>query len=146
MVWCIEHGLHGTTMDDTEGKRKFTGAHDQLTERIIACALRVHSALGSGFVESVYENALALELRNGGFGFEKQRQVRIKYLGETVGVHRLDLMVEDTVIVELKAKDALCDEDIATVVSYLKATGKPVALLLNFGMSELKIKRLINTR
>ena len=127
-------------------RESFNGAHSELTELIIGCALRVHGALGSGFVESVYENALALDLARNDLAFEKQRQVTITYLDEPVGVHRLDMLVEDTVIVELKAKDSFCDADFATVLSYLKATGKPVALLLNFGTPELQIKRLVNTK
>jgi GxxExxY protein len=126
-------------------RAKFTGPLADLTDQVIACALNVHRALGPGFVGSVYENAMALDLEEAGLSFERQKQMKVFYKGKQVGIHRLDLLVKDLVIVELKAKEAFCDADIATVLSYLKATGKPVALLLNFGAPQLQIKRLANT-
>jgi len=127
--------------EDTEGgegaervvRAKFSGPYSELTAPVISCALRVHKALGLGFVESVYENALAFELEDDGIPYERQKQIKVIYRGREVGLHRLDLFVRDKVIVELEAKEAFCEADIATLLSYLRATGAPVALMLNFG-------------
>jgi GxxExxY protein len=116
--------------------------HDQLTSRIIAAAINVHKALGPGFLESVYEQALALELAVTGLRFECQKSVPIEYRGQTVGEHRLDLLVEDAVIVELKAVSELEPIFFATVRSYLKAARLETGLLLNFAAIPLTIKRV----
>ena len=92
----------------------------------------------------MYENALAIELELNGILFERQLEVKLTYAGHLVGVHRLDMLVEGKVIVELKAKDQLVDADRATTLSYLKATGVRLALILNFGKDKLDIKRLAN--
>lgn len=122
----------------------FDGVHSELTERIIGCAFRVHNALGCGFVEAVYEGALAIEFEREGIAFGRQVGVEVKYAGQAVGLHRLDLLADGKVIVELKAKEAFTDADIASVLSYLKATNLRIALLLNFGTPRLKVKRLGN--
>lgn len=140
------------TQMDRDGKIKdlsdrlvsFDGAHKELTERIIGCAFRVHSDLRSGFVEAIYENALAIEFQRQGILFKRQCPVDVYYAGAVVGQHRLDMLVEDKVIVELKAKAAFTDADISSVYSYLKATDIYIALLLNFGTPRLEIKRLGN--
>jgi GxxExxY protein len=116
--------------------------HDQLTSRIIAAAINVHKALGPGFLESVYEQALALELATAGLRFERQKTIGIEYLGQTVGEHRLDLLVEDEVVVELKAVSELEPIFFATVRSYLKAARLETGLLLNFAAIPLMIKRV----
>jgi len=84
-------------------------AHEELTGRIIACAIEVHKTLGPGFLESVYEAAMMVELKRAGFKVESQMPLRILYREIMVGEHRLDLLVEDTIIVELKAISALED-------------------------------------
>ena len=122
----------------------FDGAHADLTERIIGCAFNVHNELGSGFVEVISENALAIEFERQGIVFQRQVPVEVRYADQLVGQHRLDLLVEGKVIVELKAKDAFSEADTANVLSYLKATNLCIALLLNFGTPKLKIKRLGN--
>lgn len=116
--------------------------HDQLTSRIIAAAINVHRALGPGFLESVYEQALALELAAAGLRFERQKTITIEYLGQPVGEHRLDLLVEDEVVVELKAVSELEPIFFATVRSYLKAARLETGLLLNFAAIPLMIKRV----
>lgn len=116
--------------------------HDQLTSRIIAAAINVHKALGPGFLESVYEQALALELATAGLRFERQKTIGIEYLGQTVGEHRLDLLVEDEVVVVLKAVSELEPIFFATVRSYLKAARLETGLLLNFAAIPLMIKRV----
>lgn len=104
----------------------------------------MHNALGSGFVESIYENALMIELEASGLDAKRQVPVKVCYQDQVVGTHRLDLLVQDAVIVELKAKEAFTEADVASVLSYLKATGMTIALLLNFGTPRLQIKRLGN--
>lgn len=122
----------------------FDGLYKDLTNQIIGCAIRVHRTLGPGFLESVYENALAIELEQAGISFTRQLQVDLIYAGRTVGVHRLDMLVDDKVIVELKAKDQIAEADKATTLSYLKATKKSLALIINFGKPKIDIKRLGN--
>ena len=116
---------------------------EELTGSVIGAAIEVHKALGPGFLESVYENALALELAARGIGFEQQLAVPILYRGSEVGLHRLDLLVAASIIVELKAVKALEDVHFAVVRSYLRATGREHGLILNFAKPTLEIKRVI---
>jgi GxxExxY protein len=111
--------------------------YEELTEKIIGAAIEVHKRLGPGFMESVYENAIVLELRKEGLKVEQQREVTIEYNGIEVGRHRLDLMVADTIVVELKAVKNIEDIHFAIVKSYLKASGKEHRLLLNFSKTAL---------
>jgi GxxExxY protein len=113
---------------------------DSITERIIGCAFRVHNALGSGFLEKVYENALAHELRKSGLHVEQQRAIEVKYDGVIVGEYVADLVVEGAVIVELKAIKAVEDFHAAQCINYLTATSLPVCLLVNFG-KRVEVKR-----
>ena len=115
---------------------------EELTGKIIGAAIRVHRELGPGYLESIYEEALAFELASIGLKFERQWRVEVRYRGQRVGEHRLDLLVEDTVVVELKAVLELQDIYYATLRSYLRATGKPVGLLLNFAAVTLQAKRV----
>ena len=112
-----------------------------MTERIIGCAIRVHKDLGPGFLEKIYEHALSAELDYQGISYERQRGVPIHYRGRPCGLHRLDLVIEDKVIVELKAAKAFEDLHFAVVLSYLKASNLPVALLLNYAEPTLAIRR-----
>lgn len=121
-----------------------TDGLNELTRRIIGAVFSVHSALGSGFLEKVYENALALELKLAGMKFETQCPVKVAYRGETVGDFVADVLVEDTVLVELKAVKALSEAHSAQCVNYIKATGLPVCLLVNFGEEKAKVRRFIN--
>lgn len=116
--------------------------HEALTQQIIGAAIQVHRTLGPGFLESVYENALVVELRKRGLLVEQQVVVPIFYDGVHVGEHRLDLLVERLVVLELKAISAIEKVHYAIVRSYLKATDRPLALLLNFGESPLNIRRV----
>jgi GxxExxY protein len=118
-------------------------AHEELTGRIIACAIEVHKALGPGFLESVYEAAMVVELKRAGLKVESQKPLRIFYREVLVGEHRLDLLVEDIIIVELKAISELEDIHFAIVRSYLKAAGLEHGLLLNFATMPLTVKRVI---
>lgn len=116
--------------------------NEELTGRIIAAAITVHKALGPGFLESVYEEALAIEFDALGINYERQKIVPIFYRGRQVGEHRLDFLVEKQVVVELKAVVALEKVFFAVVRSYLKATGLESGLLLNFATMPLTIKRI----
>jgi GxxExxY protein len=117
--------------------------HVELTGNIIAGAIEVHRRLGPGFLEAIYENALVIELRKRGLKAEPQVEVVVEYDGIEVGKHRLDLLVADTIIVELKAIKDLEDVHFAIVRSYLKATGKEHGLLINFAKTTLEVKRVI---
>ncbi len=115
-----------------------------LTERIIGCAFKVSNALGCGFLEKVYENALVYELRRNGLRAEQQHPISVYYEGVVVGEYFADILVEDTVILELKAVAEHHDVFTAQCLNYLKATGKPLCLLLNFGKPRVEVKRYRN--
>ena len=112
-----------------------------LTEQVIGCAFRVSNTLGSGFLEKVYENALAIELRKGGVDVKQQAPIKVLYEGTVVGEYFADLLVSNLVIVELKAVKEISDAFAAQCLNYLKATGLPICLLLNFGKPRVEIKR-----
>jgi len=111
-----------------------------LTERIIGCAYAVHNALGPGYLEKVYENALRIELEEAGLSVTQQQPIPVHYHGQVVGDFYADLMVEGSVIVELKAIQSLAKEHEVQLVNYLAATGIDDGLLINFG-SSVEVKR-----
>jgi GxxExxY protein len=113
-----------------------------LTDRIMAAAIRVHRELGPGFLEGMYEEALAIEFAAAGISFERQKLLPVFYREHLIGEHRLDFLVEQKVILELKAISALEDIHFAIVRSYLKAANLSDALLLNFATSRLTVKRV----
>ena len=113
----------------------------ELTDRIIAAAIRVHRELGPGFLENIYEEALAVEFALSGIQFIRQKPIVLFYKDHQIGEHRLDFLVEDKIIVELKAISALEDVHFAIGRSYLKATNLEDGLLLNFATAPLTIKR-----
>ena len=117
---------------------------DALTERIIGCAFAVANALGPGFLEKVYENALAHELRKAGLVVTQQQDIEVHYDGVLVGRFSADLIVEGAVIVEVKATREHSDFFTAHCLNYLKATGKPVCLLINFGKARIDVQRFWN--
>lgn len=114
---------------------------NRLSERVIGCAFQVINTLGSGLLEKVYENALAHELRKSGLAVTQRRGIVVRYDGVVVGEYVVDLLVEGTVVVELKAVKALDSAHAAQCINYLKATGLRLCLLLNFGKSRLEIHR-----
>jgi GxxExxY protein len=118
--------------------------HEDLTDKIIGCAIEVHKKLGRGFLESIYDNALIVELQKQNLQVEWQCEVVIKYDGVEVGRHRLDLIVNDTIVVELKAVKNIEDVHFAIVKSYLKALGKEHGLIINFSKPVLEVKRVIH--
>ena len=107
--------------------------HSEITEKIIKAFYKVYNTLGYGFLEKVYENALFIELVAIGLFVKKQKQIKVYYDGKEVGEYFADLIVEESVIVELKAAENLCEEHEFQLINYLKATEIEVGLLLNFG-------------
>lgn len=107
----------------------------QLTEIVIKCAFRVHNALGSGYLEKVYENALRLDLEAEGLRVQQQAPIQVRYRGQVVGDFIADLVVEGRLIVEIKAVQKLAVEHEVQLVNYLTATGVDDGLLINFGPS-----------
>ncbi len=120
--------------------------HEDLTRTILGCAFEVANELGSGFVESVYQRALLLALHARGVAARGQYPTRVWFRGACVGEFLADLLVEDAVIVELKAVKALAPEHHAQVINYLKAARLPVGLLINFGQPRLEYRRFTRTR
>ena len=112
-----------------------------LSGQIIGLAMKVHSALGPGFLESVYQNALIWELRKAGIKAEAERPISVRYDGQIVGAFTADLFVSDSVIVELKASQSLAKAYEVQLVNYLTATGFDEGLLLNFGAERLEFKK-----
>ena len=116
--------------------------HKELSGRVIEAAIAVHTALGPGFVESVYEKALAVELSAKGIRFAQQKVIKVRHRDVEVGEHRLDLLVEEVLLVELKAVSALEDVFFAIARSQMKAAGIRDGLILNFASIPLTIKRI----
>jgi GxxExxY protein len=117
---------------------------NELTGRIIGCAYTVANALGAGFLEKVYENALAHELRKSGLAVEQQHKIDVTYDNVVVGHYVADLLVSDRVIVEVKAVKAFDEVQYAQRLNYLKATRLRICLLVNFGSPKVQIKRFIS--
>jgi len=115
-----------------------------ITEKIIGAAYKVYNTLGYGFLEKVYENALIIELKKQGLGIKQQDPIKVHNEGEIIGDYVADLIVEDKVIVEVKAVKKLNSVHETQLVNYLKATGNEVGLLINFG-NKIGIKRKIFT-
>jgi len=125
---------------------RMTEDHElDLAGKIIGLAMKVHRALGPGFLESVYENALAVELQRAGFVFERRKLLRVTYEGVVIGDFIADLVVENSLIVELKAVSAIVPAHELQLVNYLTATGIEDGLLLNFGAASLEFKRKFRT-
>lgn len=121
--------------------------HKDKTERIIKCFYEVYNTLGYGFLEKVYENSLFNELSINGFKCEKQKRIKVQYKGEEVGEYFADILVDDAVILELKAAETLCKENEFQLINYLKATNIELGLLLNFGKKpEIRRKIFTNDR
>jgi GxxExxY protein len=114
-----------------------------LTEKIIGCAYRVYNKMGFGFLESVYEKCLMIELRKAGLRAEYQKPIIVCYDGEIVGEFVADVLVEDTIILELKSVRRIIVAHEIQLVNYLVATGKPVGLVLNFGEQKVEVKRKV---
>ncbi|MFZ0482491.1 MAG: GxxExxY protein [Desulfobacterales bacterium] len=117
--------------------------YQELTEKIIGCAYRIYNKMGFGFLESVYEKCMLIELHKEGLKAEAQRSITVSYDNEIVGEFIADIIVEDTIILELKSVKQIVKAHEVQLVNYLVATGKPVGLVLNFGERKVEIKRKI---
>jgi GxxExxY protein len=113
-----------------------------ITEKIIGCVYSVSNGLGTGFLEKVYENALAIELRKNGLKVEQQKPITIRYEGAIVGEYFADFVINEKIILEVKAIRTLENTHMAQCLNYLKATGLSLALLINFGTPRVQIKRI----
>lgn len=114
-----------------------------LSYQVMSAAFEVQNTLGAGFLEKVYENALVLELSRRGLRAEPQKEIQVLYKGEPVGLYFADILVEDELLIELKAMESLSKIHEAQVLNYLKATGKKLGLLINFSKTKLEYKRFV---
>ena len=120
------------------------GELNELSGKVIGCAFAVGNGLGCGFLEKVYENALVHEVRKAGLSVAQQRPIEVRYDGVVVGDYVADLLVEDVLLVEVKAVRALDDVHLAQCLNYLKATGLKLCLLVNFAKPKVEVKRVVN--
>ena len=120
--------------------------HSDITRKVIGAAMKVHSTLGNGFQEVIYQRALAIEMAKQGLSFQRELSMQIYYDGHEIGTRRVDFLVEDKVMVELKAVTTLEDVHLAQAINYLEAYGLEVGLLINFGAKSLEYKRVINSK
>jgi len=115
-----------------------------LTHKIIGCAMKVHSALGNGFQEVIYQRALNIEMYKQGLKFVRELEMQILYDGQEIGTRRVDFFVEDLIMVELKAIIKLEEVHLAQAMNYCQAYNLPIGLLINFGSKSLEYKRVYN--
>jgi len=120
--------------------------YEELTHKIIGCAMKVHSILGNGFQEVIYQRAMAIEMRKQGLSFAREMEMNIYYEGEEIGTRRVDFFVEGKIMVELKAIIELNDSNLNQARNYLEAYNLPVGLLINFGSNSLQYKRIYNSK
>jgi GxxExxY protein len=120
--------------------------YKEITEKIIGCAFKVHNTLGNGFQEVIYQRCMQVEMEKQGLGFARELEQTIYYEGVDVGTRRVDFLVENVVLVELKAVSTLENVHLAQAINYLEAFSLEVGLLLNFGSTKLEFRRLINSK
>jgi GxxExxY protein len=120
--------------------------YSDITHKVIGCAMRVHTALGNGFQEVIYQRALEIELQFTGFDFKREYTMPIYYNGKRIGTRRVDFLVMNVVSVELKAVTALEDVHLAQAINYLEAYDLELGLLINFGAKSLQYKRILNRK
>jgi len=120
--------------------------YEVLTHKIIGCAMRVHSELGNGFQEVIYQRCLAIEFLENNIAFQREMEMPIYYHKQPVGTRRVDFFIDNLIMVELKAMTALEDVHIAQALNYLEAYNMEVGLLINFGARSLEYKRLTNQK
>lgn len=120
--------------------------YSALTSRIIKCAMTVHTTLGNGFQEVIYQRALQIEMRLENIIFSREHEMSIFYRGERIGTRRVDFLVDNTISVELKARTDLDNDNLAQGINYLEAYNLEVGLLINFGAKSLQFKRLANKK
>ena len=120
--------------------------YSEITGEVIGCAMRVHSALGNGFQEVIYQRALAIEMGDQGLSFSREHEMPIYYKGQHIGTRRVDFLVGGNISVELKAVIQLEDVHLAQAINYLEAYNLEVGLLINFGSRSLQFKRVTNKK
>ena len=120
--------------------------HEEMTYKIIACAMEVHKKPGPGYPEYIYHRALIIEFKLQDVGFISEYEIKIYYKGELVGLRKVDFLVNGVIPVEIKAATELSDLNIAQAKNYLEAGGAEIGLLINFGASSLQFKRIFNNR
>ena len=120
--------------------------YEDVTYRIIACAMEVHKKLGQGYPEYIYQWALIIEFRLQNIAFEDEYDIKIYYKGEQIGVRRVDFLIDKIIPFEIKAISELSDKNIAQAKNYFESGGIEIGLLINFGASSLQFKRMINNR
>ena len=120
--------------------------HADITRKIIGAAMKVHSTLGNGFQEVIYQRAMVIEMTKIGLDFQRELEMPIYYDSKQIGTRRVDFLVEGKVMLELKAVTALEDVHLAQAINYLEAYGLEVGLLINFGSKSLQFRRLINSK
>ncbi|MCE2935522.1 MAG: GxxExxY protein [Cyclobacteriaceae bacterium] len=118
--------------------------YEEITHRIIGCAMKVHSTLGNGFQEVIYQRALAIEMEKQGLGFQREMEMDIYYEEHLIGSRRVDFFVETKIMVELKAVIKLEDIHLAQAMNYCQAYNLPIGLLINFGARSMEFKRVYN--
>jgi GxxExxY protein len=118
--------------------------YEEVTGKIIGCAMKVHSTLGNGFQEVIYQRALAIEMEKQALSFQREMEMDILYEGINIGTRRVDFFVQDCIMVELKALIKLEDVHLAQAMNYCQAYNLPVGLLINFGAKSLEFKRVYN--
>ena len=120
--------------------------HEELTYKIIGCAMEVHKHLGNGFQEVVYQRALAIEMKMQGINFSREHEMKLEYKGRNIGTRRVDFFVEEKIMVEIKALVNLEDVHLAQAMNYVEAYGLEIGLLINFGSKSLQHKRVHNNK
>ena len=120
--------------------------YEELTHKIIGCAMRVHSALGNGFQEVIYQRAMEIEMADNGITFSREYEMPVYYKNQQIGTRRVDFLVEENISVELKAIIKMEDVHLAQAINYLEAYDLEVGLLINFGAKSLDFKRLNNKK
>lgn len=118
--------------------------HEELTHKIIGCAMKVHSTLGNGFQEVIYQRALAIEMEKQGLTYQREMEMSIYYEGINIGTRRVDFFVEENILVELKAVIKLEEVHLAQAMNYCQAYNLPIGLLINFGAKSMEFKRVYN--
>ncbi len=119
---------------------------EELTHKIIGCAMEVHKTLGNGFQEVIYQRALAIEFQYQGLEFEREKEMTIHYRDLDIGTRRVDLFVKKTIMVEIKARTELDDSHLNQAMNYLEAYKMRIGLLINFGANSLQFKRVHNNK
>jgi GxxExxY protein len=136
--------ISGSDKEETMNEKDYK--YSDITRKIIGAAMKVHSTLGNGFQEVIYQRALAIEMADQSLSFQRELEMEIYYDAQEIGTRRVDFLVEEKVMVELKALTTLEDVHLAQAINYLEAYGLEVGLLINFGAKSLEYRRVVNSK